>query len=975
MKKILLLILIILSIAINAEAEKLTTVVLQLNWKYQFEFAGYIAAKEKGIYKKYGLNVIIKQYKSGNPIDDVLNGKADFGVTGSSLFTAMVNRKPVVMLANYFKRSPLVLATKPSIISPLDLNNKILLTGGSDIRLTSVGLMIRKFHIHFKKILKIKGTYSLKPFIDGKVDAVPIYITNQTYELNKLHFRYNILDPADYGIYSYSGNLFTSRRFLKKHPDIAKKMKLASTEGWIYALNHKYEIASIIYEKYSKYKNLDALMFEANKIEGIVMRTMSPVGSINKKVVSYITSNFAKILHKQPPNIDIYLPHFPNLLVLNDREKTFIKTHKTITMCINPDWVPIEFRENSKADGISSLVIKKISKLTGLKFKLIKTNSWPESIEYLKEGRCMILPAASKTKDRSKFAIFTHPYLNLPIFIIGRRSGAIITSFKDLEGKIVARKRGSGLIHIVKNNYPDIIFLKTNSYYDMFKAVENGKAFATLATLPVAKYYISKYNFEHLTIMGKTNIVYHLSIAVNKNYPVLRDILDKALNFITPDDINRFFLVQMKEIDKELYQQKIIKIIVGSVLALTVMFIVVSIIIRKNRELSRIKKQLEESINNFQTIMNNSIQVIILIKGDKIIDINDLACEKIGFKKTDIIGKSIYNYVDKETIKTLENNYKKRKNALTEIKIKKKNGEWLYLMAKIQPIKISSESVLLGVGVDITELKKLQEKLQQLNKSLQVRIEEEIEKSLKKDRMIMQQSKLAATGEMLGMIAHQWKQPLNSISTTINDLLLKLELGMADENYIKSKLSNIVNYINLLNTTINDFMNFYSPDKDKVEVAIGDIIDETLRIAKDTLASANIEVIKYIKCNETLRIYANELKHVLLNLINNAKDALIERNISQPRIIIKTQCSEGLMHLEIEDNAGGIDEKLLDKVFEAYFTTKRKKHGTGLGLYISKIIIEEHLNGHIFIKNGNYGLIVQITLPLKEGKNENKKNS
>ncbi|WP_035586828.1 ABC transporter substrate-binding protein [Hippea jasoniae] len=964
MKKFLLFLFFILSIAINAEAEKLTTVILQLNWKYQFEFAGYIAAKEKGIYKKYGLNVIIKQYKSGNPIDDVLNGKADFGVSGSTLFTAMVNRKPVVMLANYFKRSPLVLATKPSIVSPVDLNNKVLLTGGSDIRLTSVGLMIKKFHIHFKKILKIKGVYTLDSFIEGKADAVPIYITNQTYKLNKRHIRYNILDPADYGIYSYSANLFTSYKFFKKHPDIAKKMALATSEGWIYALNHKYEIASLIYKKYSKQKSIDALMFEANKIEGVMMRTMSTVGSINKKVVSYITSNFAKILNKQPPNIENYIANFSNLLILNAKEKKFIKKHKTITMCINPDWTPIEYKENGKPDGISSLVIKKISKLTGLKFKLIKTNSWPESIEYLRKGKCMMLPAASKTQARSKFAVFTHPYLNFPIFIITRRTNTIASSLEDLEGKIVARKKGSALIQLIKKSYPDIKLLQTDNYYDMFKSVENGKAYATLATLPVAKYYIEKYNLKHLSIISRTNIVYHLSIAVNKNYPILRDILDKALYLITPYDINKFFLEQMKEIDEDLYQQKIIKIIVGSVLALTVMLIVVSIIIKKNRELRRIKKQLEESINNFQTIMNNSIQFIILIKDNKIIDINDLACEKTGFKKEELLGRSIFEYVDNKTAKLLEENLKNYQNKPIEIRIRTKENNWIDLLAKIQPVKISSESVLLGVGVDITELKKLQDKLQQLNKSLQVRIEEEIQKSLKKDRMIMQQSKLAATGEMLGMIAHQWKQPLNSISTTINDLLLKLELGMADENYIKSKLSNIVNYINLLNTTINDFMNFYSPDKDKVEVKIEDIIDETLRIVNDTLASANIEVIKYVKCNETLRIYANELKHVLLNLINNAKDALIERKIAQPRIIIKTQCSDNSMHLEIEDNAGGIDEKLLDKVFEAYFTTKHKKHGTGLGLYMTKIIIEEHLNGEIELSNTQYGLRVTIKLPL-----------
>ena len=963
--KTLLLILSII-LLISSKALSLTNVTLKLNWKYQFEFAGYIAAKEKGFYKKEGLNVKIIPYNGGSVIKTVLDGKADFGVTDSDIFAAIIYHKPIVFLANFFKKSPLVLAVKPSIRTPLDLKHKKIMADENEFNFTSLGLLLHKFKIKPKDLVLTKETYSITPLVEGKVDGMAIYITNEPYYLNRKHVLYNIIDPANYGIFAYSGNLFTSRKYFNKNPNVVRKFLLATVKGWQYALNHKKEIVKLIYNKYSEEKNIPALMFEAKAIQKVIMPDVFPVGSIDKNVIVQILDEFEDILFSTTKQIDTNKYIYNRMFIeqmFTTRERNFIKNHATIKICTNPDWKPIEYLKNGKPEGISIDVLRRISALTGITFVRVPTKTWVQSQEFLKEKKCDLLPSAIKTYKRGKYALFTRPYLKYEFFIFAKNNKHFVNGIVSIINKPMARKRGSGLIMRLKKIYPSIKIIETNSYKQSFEYVENGKAYYTVATLPVANYIIKKYGYKDIVIIGDTGLNCNLSMASRKDLPILVSILNKALKRITPKELDTMYLKQINSAKSSAYHKLMLKIILVFTSILVFLAGVMLIIIRVNRRLKLIKNKLEESVKNFEILTNHTIQAIIIYKGETCIEANRVACELLGYKREELIGTSIFRLLTDKSKAEVREKLKEEHTEPYEIEFIRKDGEIIYVLSKGDYITLNGERVRVGSAVDITELKKLQNKLEELNETLEKKVEEALEEIRRKDIVMLQQSKLVSMGEMLSMIAHQWRQPLNTIAANINTLLLKIEMENNNPEFLKQKLLNIMDYVKHLSETIEDFRDFFKQDKTKMSVSIDEVIENTLTIAKDSLDRANIELNLKLNAKAKINIYANELKHVVLNLINNARDALLERNAESPYIEIETYETEDKIFIKVLDNAGGIEESVMQKIFEPYFTTKNSKEGTGIGLYMSKIIIENHMKGSIYAKNTEFGAEFTIEIP------------
>ena len=236
------------------------------------------------------------------------------------------------------------------------------------------------------------------------------------------------------------------------------------------------------------------------------------------------------------------------------------------------------------------------------------------------------------------------------------------------------------------------------------------------------------------------------------------------------------------------------------------------------------------------------------------------------------------------------------------------------------------------------------------------------EKLREKKDLLFKQSRLAQMGEMISMIAHQWRQPLSAISATTNALILKNERGGYESEFFEDKLQKIAIYSQHLSATIDDFRNFFKTHKEKEESTLEAVIEDVLSITQSSLENKNINIITDFNYNKKVNIYTNELKQVLLNLIKNAEDILLENRIVKPEIILRTFEENGHMVLSIEDNGGGIDKALRDKIFDPYFSTKLDKEGTGLGLYMSKIIIQEHCAGTLSVNNGRNGAIFKIEI-------------
>jgi len=258
--------------------------------------------------------------------------------------------------------------------------------------------------------------------------------------------------------------------------------------------------------------------------------------------------------------------------------------------------------------------------------------------------------------------------------------------------------------------------------------------------------------------------------------------------------------------------------------------------------------------------------------------------------------------------------------------------------------------------------KKLKDKLQAFNDTLEQRVKTEVAHNREKDQYLFHQSRLAQMGEMLSMIAHQWRQPLTAISATTGNLKFKIMQNDINKDFFEKEIELIDDYSQHLSGTINDFRDFFKNNKIKEKTTLEEVVHSTLSIVQTSIENQNITIKTDLTCNKILETYPNELKQVLLNLIKNAEDVLLENSIKNPTITIETTCKEKTKVLIVKDNGIGISTEISDKIFDPYFSTKKEKDGTGLGLYISKTIIEEHCGGVIHVKSNNKGAIFTIEI-------------
>ena len=262
------------------------------------------------------------------------------------------------------------------------------------------------------------------------------------------------------------------------------------------------------------------------------------------------------------------------------------------------------------------------------------------------------------------------------------------------------------------------------------------------------------------------------------------------------------------------------------------------------------------------------------------------------------------------------------------------------------------------------KLKKKSEELEELNKNLDSKVKIEVDKRTKNETLLIQQSRLAAMGEMIGNIAHQWRQPLSIISTASSGMKVEKQLGLSSLESEVEKLDLIVRTVNFLSNTIEDFSNFFKPNKAKSSFLMMEKVEESLNLIAASLKFYYIEVEKDIENEDKVYGFPNEFSQAVLNILSNAKDVLVQKRVENPKISIKVYHSEGNGFLEIADNAGGIDEKIIEKIFDPYFTTKHQSQGTGIGLYMSKMIIEQNMNGTLSVENGLDGAVFKISLPI-----------
>jgi signal transduction histidine kinase len=273
--------------------------------------------------------------------------------------------------------------------------------------------------------------------------------------------------------------------------------------------------------------------------------------------------------------------------------------------------------------------------------------------------------------------------------------------------------------------------------------------------------------------------------------------------------------------------------------------------------------------------------------------------------------------------------------------------------------------------------------LQALNHSLEEKIAYEVEQSRQKDEIMFRQSRLASMGEMIGNIAHQWRQPLNAMVLVIQSFQMKRLAGVElSDTFIETQTNEGIALASMMSRTIDDFRNFFKPNRGEEAFALKEALGYSIQLVKEYYTKAEIEISLVCPWDVHIQGYPNEFSQVLMNLFSNAKDAMEERNIVEKQIEVLVEKGENSVEVKVIDNGGGIEESVRAKMFDPYFTTKHKSSGTGIGLYMSQQIIEKQMRGSIRAKNGAhrfsngsyYEHCAMIVMVLPLGKKEEKKD-
>ncbi|QDF28902.1 sensor histidine kinase [Halarcobacter anaerophilus] len=364
-----------------------------------------------------------------------------------------------------------------------------------------------------------------------------------------------------------------------------------------------------------------------------------------------------------------------------------------------------------------------------------------------------------------------------------------------------------------------------------------------------------------------------------------------------------------------------------------------------SKSLSKIKKRL---------VKKNDLvdKYVIMSKVDKegnIIDVSQAFCDISGYTKEEIIGKKYlllkHPSFPNEKMNELWETVNSGKIWQGEIKNQKKDGTVYWVEATISPVFDENKEILYfdSVRQDISSKKEFEEQ----------------------QAILIEQSKSAAMGEMISMIAHQWRQPLQAVSLLVQKLpLSKLKDGYIDDELLAQVEKDITSQLEYMSSTIDNFRDFFLPNKPKEKILVNELISRSIDFISFMLKNNSIQIEVNTKDDVLLSCYVNELIQVLINIIKNAVDILIERDIKNREIKINSYKEDSSLIITIEDNAGGIKEEIIDKVFNPYFSTKDKKNGTGLGLYMSKTIVEKQSLGSLSVENSQIGAKFKIILPI-----------
>ena len=626
----------------------------------------------------------------------------------------------------------------------------------------------------------------------------------------------------------------------------------------------------------------------------------------------------------------------------------FANKQNSLKVVFPKNFPPSFYYINEQPTGYGIDLMNEIAKDLNLDLEYVAKDSWAEVVHDMKLDKLDIIPNQGITEDRKKYMNFSKEVQSINVAVFSFIDKKIL-GIASLDNKKIAVIK-SNIAHKILSKNKKInlqVYEREDHFLDDFVDGHiDYIAYTEPAVLDLAK----NNDMSEKIIKNFDLTIIHRAIGVSKKYPELLENINESLDRLKENGKLDQIYDKWHKKERSYTQAEIFQVLV----AIGVFFLILSIYL-KYKKIILTRNELEKEVNKKTKLLEENrnklefmVETVLSGYWEFNVDANEIKCsnkwfETLGLNRNDFTPsvESIRSIIHMDDTKSNENAVKRLINGddisyTQELRLRHKSGKYFWVQTFGTIYKnIDNQKIFFGFLLDINEKKELEEKRKE------------------QENMLLHQSKMASMGEMLENIAHQWRQPLSMISTSATGVEFQKEVGILTDDYLIEAMKNINDSTQYLSHTIDDFRNYFNTNKQANEFEVNEILNKVLRIISSKLKNCQINVI--IDSNEVvLYNLENELIQVIINLLNNAKDALEENSIEQKFIFINLYKKNDLVVIKVKDNALGIKDEVISKIFEPYFTTKHKTQGTGLGLFMCQEILSKHMNGSLSVKNVKY---------------------
>jgi len=670
----------------------------------------------------------------------------------------------------------------------------------------------------------------------------------------------------------------------------------------------------------------------------------------------------------------------------------FADNRTTIKSASEYDYPPFSLvNKDGKADGFSVELLRATLNAVGLDVEF-KVGPWSEIKKELKNGSIQVLPLVARTPEREEIYDFTFTYLTLHGAIFVRKGDARMKTEEDLADKeLIVMKSDSAEEYVLRERTSPHI-TTVESYEEAMKLLISGKHDAVIAQRLTGIQLLNKMGISEIVPLDHKLKKYKVdfTFAVREGDKELLSAINEGLSIAISDGtFNRLYkkwfgpILQLQISFKEQVKNSL-NIIIPFFFILSFLFIYYLRREVKRKTAGLLKeieerKRTEEITARLGRILEKSSNEIYVFDANTFyfIQVNQEAQENLGYTMEELAKMTPAEIKPQYTEELFLKVVAPLLSGDTDLIIfetvhERKNGSLYPVEVRLNYFGFETPPLFVAIIQDITgrkeaekeietsriDLKKKNIELDQLNQNLEERVKVETEKSLRHESLLMQKSKMAAMGEMISAIAHQWRQPLNGLALTIQEIKDAYEYNELTQKEIDRIVLQSMGQIDFMSKTIDDFRNFFKPSKEKVDFNLEEAITTTLSLVSAQTSSRNIVIKTEFQKDKKLSLmgYPNEFKQALLNLVHNANDAVThaydEGFIEKGKglIVVRVYSLNGNTVVDVENSGKQIDEEILSRIFEPYFTTKEEGKGTGIGLYMAQMLIN-NMGGKISAEN------------------------